>query len=415
LIDPLLVFFIIAGIIIIGFLGNVFFRKTGWPELLFLIAIGILLGPVLNIFSKDDFLPALPIVSTFTLLMILFRGGMELNLSEAVSGSFRALFQASAYFAVGMMCIAVFLHFIMGWEWIDSFMLGSIISQTGAVVIVPMAKKLGIQTESATLLSIEATVTSIFNIVFFFAFLEARLGGVLDLTEAWIFIVAKFSIGIVIGAIMGIVWLRVLFLFEKEELTYMATIGYILISYIVSETLRGSGALAVLALGIVLGNEKDIFRILRMRTPSPAFSEVKTYLARFQGEISFILRTFFFVLLGLMFDISQPSLLIALSYGLPIIVILLAIRYVVTSASTWRSPMSSDRGIITGMCALGLTPALLSFIPLQYNLPNAYFYTLIITNIIILTNIITSISALKSRSNRSTPRFQESSKAKFGS
>jgi cell volume regulation protein A len=114
LIDPLLVFFIVAGIIIIGFLGNVFFRRTGWPELLFLIAIGILIGPVLNIFPKEDLLPALPLLSTFTLLMILFRGGMDLNLFEVVSGSFHALFQASAYFAIGMICIAVFLLFIMG-------------------------------------------------------------------------------------------------------------------------------------------------------------------------------------------------------------------------------------------------------------------------------------------------------------
>jgi hypothetical protein len=60
--------------------------------------------------------------------------------------------------------------------------------------------------------------------------------------------------------------------------------------------------------------------------------------------------------------------------------------------------MSSDRGAITGMCALGLTPTLLSFVPLQYNLPNANLYTLIITNIIIMTNITTSVTALKSKS-----------------
>ncbi len=204
---------------IIGFLGNILFRKTGWPELLFLIAIGILIGPALNIFSKEEFLPALPLVSTFTLLMILFRGGMELNLFEVASGSFRALFQAGAYFAIGMICIAVFLHLIMGWEWTDSFMLGSIISQTGAVVIVPMAKKLSIQNGSATLLSIEATVTSIFNIVFFFAFLETRLGGILDLGETLAFIIAKFSVGTMIGVLMRILWLKMLCSLEKDEFT----------------------------------------------------------------------------------------------------------------------------------------------------------------------------------------------------
>jgi cell volume regulation protein A len=175
----------------------------------------------------------------------------------------------------------------------------------------------------------------------------------------------------------------------------MATIGIILIGYIASETLRGSGALTVLTLGIIVGNDKEILKILRSPPPPTTFSEVKKYLERFQAEISFILRTFFFVLLGLMFDLSQLSLLTALTYDLLIIIILLAIRYLITSASTWKSPMASDRAIITGMCALGLTPALLSLIPLQYNLPNSNLYTIIITNLIILTNIITSISALK--------------------
>jgi cell volume regulation protein A len=381
-------------------LGNIFFRKTGWPEVLFLIIVGVIVGPVLNIFPRQELFPILPIISTFTLIMILFHGGMELNLSEVLSGSFRALFQASAYFAIGVAGTSAFLHFIMGWELIDSLMFGSIVSQTGEVVIISMAKRLNLRPESATLVTLEAIITSIFNIVFFFAFLETRLGGTLDFAGTLILVIAKFSIGIVIGGIMGAFWLKILSFLAKEELIHMATIGYIIVGYVASETLGGSGALTVLAIGIVLVNEKEVFQLLRMGSPPPVFSEVKTYLYRFQGEISFLLRTFFFVLLGLMFDTSQSSLLVGLSYGLPVIGILLIVRYGVASVSTWKSPMGTDRVTITGMCALGLTPALLILIPLQYNLPNSYLYTAIVTNIIIATNLITSIAAMKSKRTR---------------
>ncbi|MEM0217117.1 MAG: hypothetical protein QW612_06220 [Candidatus Bathyarchaeia archaeon] len=119
-----------------------------------------------------------------------------------MSGGFRAILQASVYFTIGMVRAMLFLYFIMGWEMIDVFMLGSIISKTGAVVIVPLAKRIGVQAEMAAILSIEATVTSIFNIVFFSAFLEARLSGVLNLAEAITLIVAKFSVGIVVGVIL---------------------------------------------------------------------------------------------------------------------------------------------------------------------------------------------------------------------
>lgn len=387
-------FLIAAAILVIGFLANVLFKKTGWPEILLLIIIGIIIGPVLNLFPKQALLPALPLISTFTLLMVLFRGGMELNIAEVVSGSARGLLQAGMYFALGIILITVFLHFFMGWELIESLMLGSILSQTGEVVIIPLAKKLRLKPQTVILLSLEAVITSIFNIVFFFAFLSAQTLGVFNFTGALVQIGMSFLVGIAIGTIMGIIWLKALFYLGREELAYMVTIGYIFLSYVISEFLSGSGPLAVLALGLVLGNEKEFLRRLKLGHVTSAYSELKTYLMRFQFEVSFILRAFFFVLLGLMFELSQSSILSMLSYGLPILGILLVTRYIVASTSTWRSPMSEEKRPIVAMCALGMTPVLLSFIALQYNLPKAPLYLLIVTNVIIATNIITSTAAL---------------------
>ena len=248
------------------------------------------------------------------------------------------------------------------------------ISTTGQVVIIPLAKKIGIQSQSATLLSIESVIGSIICIVFFFAFLTTKLNGTFDSITILTSISTEFAVGIAIGIIMALPWLRALSALEKNELAYIATLGYVIACYAVSETLMGSGALAVLAFGVILGNDKRVLRTLRMRRSSSSFSEVKTYLMRFQTELSFILRAFFFVALGLIFDVSLSGILTGLSIGIPIVVLLLIARYLVVSASTWRSPMFSEKNIIVGMFALGLTPALLSFILLQYNFPNAYLF-----------------------------------------
>ncbi|MEM0017397.1 MAG: ABC transporter permease [Candidatus Korarchaeum sp.] len=44
-----------------------------------------------------------------------FPRGMELNFSEVLSEGLRAILQVIAYFTVGMVGAALFLHFIMGW------------------------------------------------------------------------------------------------------------------------------------------------------------------------------------------------------------------------------------------------------------------------------------------------------------
>jgi len=387
-------FLIAAAILFVGFLANVVFRKTGWPEILFLILIGIVIGPILGLFPKEAFLPALPLISTLTLLMVLFRGGLDLKISEVLSGSARGLLQAAAYFFLGMIVIAVFLHFLMNWDWISSLMLGSILSQTGEVVIIPLAKRIRLKPQSVILLSLEAVMTSIFNIVFFYAFLQAQTLGTFDLQGTAIRITANFGVGIIVGALMGLAWIRALIFLGKQELAYMITIGYVFLVYGVSESLTGSGPLAVLAFGLVLGNEGRFLRLLRMDAAASSFSELRSYLTHFQVEIAFILRAFFFVLLGLFFELSMESLSALLIFGLPIIGILLVSRYIVVSASTWRSPMAEDKYPIMAMCALGMTPVLLSFIALQSNLPAASLFILIVTNVVIITNIITSVAAL---------------------
>ncbi|MEM3623001.1 MAG: cation:proton antiporter [Candidatus Bathyarchaeia archaeon] len=401
MIDIVSMLFIAAAIIIIGFLANLLFKKTGWPEILFLIFIGVLLGPILNLFPKNDIIPFLPLISTFTLLMVLFGGGLELNLSEISEGGFRSIFQTIAYFALGLIFVTLFTYFILGWQLIDGLLLGSMISTTGQVVIIPLAKKIGVQSQTATLLSMESVIGSIICIVFFFAFLTTKLNGTFDYIAIVKSISAEFAVGIAIGVVMAIPWVWVLSTLEENELAYIATLGYVIACYAISETLMGSGALAVLAFGVILGNDKRVSRTLRMRQ-SPSFSEVKTYLMHFQTELSFILRAFFFVALGLIFDVSLQSVLTGLSVGIPIVLLLFTARYLVVSVSTWRSPMASEKGIITGMFALGLTPALLSFIILQYDFPNAHLFPLIVTNITIMTAAITSISALVCRRSKKT-------------
>ena len=397
MIDTVLMFFIAAAIIIIGFLANILFKRTGWPEILFLIFIGILLGPVLNLFSRTDIMPFLPLISTFTLLMVLFRGGLELNLSEIGEGGFRSVFQAVAYFAVGMLLVTLFTHFILKWQLIDGLLLGSMVSSTGQVVIIPMVKKIGIQGRSATLLSIESVIGSIISIAFFFAFLTTKLSGTFDYVSIIVSISIEFAVGIAVGVVMALPWLRALSALEKNELAYIATLGYVLACYAVSETLMGSGALAVLSFGVILGNDKRVLRALRIRRSSSSFSEVKTYLMRFQTELSFLLRAFFFVSLGLIFDASLSGITTGLSVGIPIVILLLIARYLTLSASTWRSPMVSEKSLMVGMCALGLTPALLSFILLQYDFSNAYLFALTLTNVIIMSNIVTSATTFMCR------------------
>jgi len=406
LVDIVLILSVISMVMIIGFLGNAFFRKTGWADTLFLIAVGVVIGPVLGVFSIDYVLPVLPLVSTFTLLTILFRAGSELNLSDVISRSVRFLLQTILYFTFGMLCIALLLHFFMGWEWIDGLLLGSMISQTGEVFIIPIVKKIDVKSETAAMLTLEATMSSIFNVVFFFALLRIKKSGIVDPQSVLVVVAMEFLMGLTVGAVMGIIWLRIFYVIQNQELTYMATLGYTILGYVLTETIGGSGILATLVIGIIFGNDEVVARKLGM-TPPPTFGETKTLLLRFQGEISSMLRTFFFILLGSVLIISQSDLVLSLTYALPVLFTLLLARYLVTTASTWKTPMASERRVIVGMCQLGLTPALLSFVLVQSMLPISRLFSLIIATLIIITNTVSTIVARRVKLTVKTDLYEK--------
>ncbi len=51
--DTTFVFSIVAAVIVVGFAGELFFRRTGIPTFVFLILMGILIGPVLGLLSRS--------------------------------------------------------------------------------------------------------------------------------------------------------------------------------------------------------------------------------------------------------------------------------------------------------------------------------------------------------------------------
>ena len=76
--STLMVFAAVSAIIIFGFLGEQLFRRTGIPSFLFLILMGILLGPVFQIFSGQQLTPILGLFAELTLIMILFYSGLDM-------------------------------------------------------------------------------------------------------------------------------------------------------------------------------------------------------------------------------------------------------------------------------------------------------------------------------------------------
>lgn len=81
----------IGILLVIGFLADYFFKKTSFPDILILLALGYLIGPFFNIVNPSQIAPASGMIASLALVIILFNGGLDLKFATIRSTAPRAV------------------------------------------------------------------------------------------------------------------------------------------------------------------------------------------------------------------------------------------------------------------------------------------------------------------------------------
>ncbi len=356
-----------ALVIVIGFLGNALFERTGLPDMLFLIVLGYLVGPLLRLFDPSSVAALAPYLAALALVFILFDGGMHMDFRQAISDSPRAVLLSVLGFFFSLLITAAFMTYLVGVPLLYGILFGSILGGSSSIVVVSLARKINVSKKCSTVLTLESTITDVICIVVSLVVVGVILTGQLDYYAIAGGIAANFLIGSFVGIALGLVWLFLLKGLAKQPFSYMLTLAIVLFGFTASEYLGGSGALSSLIFGLVLGNEKSIFKALKREQTGDV--AVDGGLRRFESEIAFLIRTFFFVFLGLIAVISDPWFVLV---GVIISLMLLLARFGVVSLVTLRSELRSERPIMGVVLTRGLAAAVLATLPLQYANPDMY-------------------------------------------
>lgn len=375
-------------IIVIGFLGSYLFDRTGLPDMIFLIVLGVFFGPILRFFDPTTITGLAPYIAALALVFILFDGGLRMNIYEIFSPLAPAL--AIIGFVLSVITVTLFTHFLMGVPLLYGVLFGSICGGSSSIVVVSLARRIKVSEKCATTITLESAITDILCIVVSLSVIGIILTGQANYSIVGKEIATQFSTGAVVGVLFGLFWLSILKRVAKVPYAYMLTLAIVLLAYTVSDYLGGSGALSSLLFGVMLGNEKEIYKILKLeRTRDTLIDEG---MKRFESEIAFLVRTFFFVYLGLIAIVTNVNMLIL---GIFLSFLLLIVRYAGVQLATVQSPFTHDeRKIMSMVLTRGLSAAVLSTLPIQYGLLYADLYLNLTLVVIITTAVICTVGVL---------------------
>lgn len=391
--------FLLAGVmLILGFLGDYLFKRTGVPDILILIFLGFLLGPVFNIIDVDALSVITPIFASLALLIILFDGGLHMDLYRTIRGSPRAMTLAFLGVIVSMFLVAGFMMYFFNWSLLTGLLLGAIVGGTSSAIVIPLVSRLrGLEHKITTLLSLESVFTDALVVVIGITLIQLVAAPESGNEFSLLFtgITSQFSIGIVVGIVVGLLWLRVLRSIKGSLYDDVFTLAVVLLFFAVVQSLGGSGAIFALTFGLVLANGYIISKMLKSDKPVEATGVMK----KFQAQISFLIRTFFFVYLGLIITFRDINFILV---GIALAVLLFAGRYVSVLITSIKNPvLSRHRSILTFMLPRGLAAAVVAQIVVSSGLPEGAMFSDIVITVIIATVAISSIgSFLAARSHK---------------
>jgi cell volume regulation protein A len=395
------VYAITGFIILAGFAGKALFKKTRVSDIPLLLGIGVLLGPVLHLVDSETLLPLAPFVGTLALLMIMLEGGMNLDVDRVVRQLKWVFLLMSLAFLLATVCIAAALHLCLEMPVPLSLLLGAALGCTSGAVVIPLVQEMRLAGNTRTLLTLEAALgdaLAVVAVLFLIQYMEAPIAN----PGLQISMMANaFLLSGILGGVGGVFWVRFLARVGRMPLSYMLTMAAILLLYGACEALHSSGVFAVLVFGMAMTNAESIMKKMPSKNQydwdATDFALHDT-IRWFHDEVTFIARVFFFVYLGMLFNVPGFTLrMILVSCGIVVLVYL-------TRIVGWlgRKQPPFEREILTGMAPRGLASAVLATLPSAAGIEGTDSFIQHAIFVIAATNLILTFSVFRSERQMET-------------
>ncbi len=394
---------------LLAFLAHRFsagFTKTRVPDVLILVLVGVIAGPVTKLVSQQSFGTIGNLLAVITLVIIVFQGGLELSFSAVGKSMWRGTRLTVLNYFGTLLVVTPLAILIFKLSILEALILASILGQTSSAVVIPLVGRLHLQEDSRAALVLESTFSDLLSIGVTLALIQAFKRQVLQPTLIVGTVVASFAVALALGALAALFWSAILNRVRQLKNSMFLTPAFVFIAYGITELLGFSGAIAALSFGIVLGNIESLQRLQNIpilgALPFRSFTRTARLTdteQEFIGEGVFLLKTFFFVYIGLSIQLNNLTLILA---GIGLTIAVLALRIPVVRLATDKTMPRLDASIAAVVVPKGAAAAALASLPIQAGVGNGVIiqgatYVMILFTIVATAVLIFSIEKTRFR------------------
>lgn len=374
----------IGALIFFAYFFSELFKEFQIPDVLFLVAIGIIIGPITGLVDVSDVGVVGELFVIFTLLIILFEAGLDIKLRGLFTTASRATAIMFATLITSVAVVFLTTYFLFGFTLIDALLVGVILGGISGGIVVPILEKLPVSDRTKSLLTLEANINDVFTIGLVFAIIDFGKNGFFNITDFSVGLGANIFVALIVGAFTGVVWSQTILRVRGIQNNIFMTPALVLVVFGVTELLGANGVFAALAFGITLGNLQFV-RLGRIPL-SLGFQEfqlTKWEKRMFSGFV-FLLKTYFFVFIGLSMGFED---FFVLATALVVTIVLFGMRMLVIKLFISKTTDSFDTQVLYRMLPKGLVGAALIML-IDNTVARDFAYGVILWSIVLTSVLI---------------------------
>ena len=286
------------------------FERTRVPDVLPLIFIGILVGPLFGILTPEDFGYVGPLLSAVALTLMLFEGGSHLTLETLKSSLKDSVVLALTTFLITLLISSSVAYYLMGNELIPALFIGAVLGSISPAVVVPIVRMLNLSDRTKSTLVVESAITDVLSIIIALGILKTLVAGHKTIMEfIGTNLIATMAMSLLLGFGGAVIWSTILEKIRKFPNTIFTSLAFLFLLYGFSEILGYSGPISVLIFGVVLANSKKIPLDIVQRFGADHLTEFTSIEKTLFSEVIFLVNTFFFIFLGMSIQFGNPKVL----------------------------------------------------------------------------------------------------------
>ncbi|MEX1027415.1 MAG: cation:proton antiporter [Candidatus Paceibacterota bacterium] len=244
----------VGALIFLSYLFSHIFEEFQIPDVLFLVGIGLVLGPITGLIDVSRAGVLGEFFVTLTLLIILFEAGLGIKIGKLFKTAPRALLLMLLMMAGSISVVIGIGHYLLDIPLTEAAIIGVLLGGVSSGLAVPLVRKLPVSDETRSLLTFEANMSDIITIAAVFAIIDFSNTGVFDVGAFSTSFGISTTIAVLVGGVAALFWSQIIAKVRNIQNNIFMTPALVLLVFGVSELLGASGVFAAFSFGIVLGN-----------------------------------------------------------------------------------------------------------------------------------------------------------------